>query len=86
MVYRLNFTFDGTTEKVNLSYIAATTFGYTLLPGTYESSGSNLINESLKPNHIKVIATVDFIRLRKNLTLDKTIMFTTIFFSTHFRI
>ena len=53
-----------------------TTIGYTLPRGIYEFSDIKLGLKSLLPDEVKVISTIDDIRLKTNSTISKTIRFT----------
>ena len=59
-----------------MKYIDASTTRYTLEPGIYEISDMNLMLKSLLPEEVKVIITIDDIRLKTNLTSIRTIRFT----------
>ena len=64
-------------------YIDASSVEYTLKPVIYEISDKNLRIKSLLPHEMKVKITFDDIRLRSNLSTNKTITFTNNkFFST----
>ena len=53
-----------------MNYIAASTIGYTLPPGIYETTDFNLVLKSSLPDDVKVRITADDIRLRSNLTTE----------------
>ena len=76
MVYRMELTYDEIVDILDIKYIPGSTIGYTLPPGLYEISDINLMLKSLVPNGVKVKITNDAIRLRSNLTTNKTIRFT----------
>ena len=76
MVYRLQLTFDEIIDILDVKYKAGSTTGYTLPPGIYESSGISLMLESLLLKQLKLNITIDDIRLKSNLSTNKTIRFT----------
>ena len=76
MVSRLELTCDEIVDVLDVTYVSASTIGYTLPPGINEISDNNLMVKSFLPNKVKVKFTVDDIRLRWNLTTNKTIRFT----------
>ena len=43
MVYRLQLTYDEIVENLDVKYKAGSTVGYTLVPGIYEISDTNLM-------------------------------------------
>ena len=76
MVYRMELTSHEITDVLDKKCISATSIGYTLAPGMYENSDLNLILKSLLPDEVKVNITNDDIRLKTNLTTNKTSRFT----------
>ena len=80
MVYKMESTYDEIVDILNVKYISGTTIGYVLPRGKYEISGLNSMINSLLRDEVKVNLTIDDIRLRTNLTTDKVINFTKIFF------
>ena len=83
MVYRLQLTYNEIMDIFDVKYIAGPTSGYTLPPGVYEISDNNFMLKSFLPGKIKVNNTIDDIRLKSNLTTNKTIKFTKKFFFLH---
>ena len=49
---------------------------YTLPPGVYEISEINLMLKSLLPKEVKVNIKIDDIRLKSNLKINQTLIFT----------
>ena len=76
MVFRMELTYSEIEKIIDLKYIATSTIGYTLQPVIYESSDINLMVKNLLPDEVKVIITIDDIRLKSSLTNNKTISFT----------
>ena len=73
MVYRFQLTYAGILDILDLKYIPTTTTGYTLPPGMYEFIDINFMLKSLFPKSVKVDITIDDIRLKSDLTSQKTI-------------
>ena len=71
MVFRLELTYSKNENILDMKNKTAWSAGYTLPPGTYESSDPNLLLKSLLPNDEKVLIAIDDIRLRSNLTFNK---------------
>ena len=75
IVYKFEITYDEIINTLDLKYNRKTTKGYTLPPGMYKIIDINFMLKSLLPNEVQVNKTVDDVRLRSNLTLNKTIRF-----------
>ena len=84
MVYGTERTYDEVVDILHRKYIAGSTFGNTLPPGIYESGDLNLMKKILNPNEVKQKTTVDDIRLRSNLSTNKTKKFTGKSFFIHY--
>ena len=76
MVYRIQLTYDEIVDILNFKYVAGSTKGNTLPPGVYENIDTNFMSKSLFPKEVKVNITIDDVRLKSNLTTNKTIRFT----------
>ena len=76
MVYRLQLTYDETVDILDFKYLPTSTKGYTLVPGIYEVTDINFMLKSLLLKKVKVIITLDEVRLKSNLSTNKTIRFT----------
>ena len=76
MVFRMELTYHEVAEILDTKYIDAKSTGYTFPPGSYEVFDINLMLKSSLPDEVKVNITIDDIRLRSNLTTNKTISFT----------
>ena len=75
MVYGMELTYDEIVDISDVNYIAGSTNGFTLPSGLHEITDMILILKFLLPNRVKVKDTRDDIRLRSNLTINKTIRF-----------
>ena len=72
MAYRLRLTYDEVVEILDAKYIPGSTIGYTSPTGINEISDKISMLENLLPNEVNVNITNDDIRLRSNLTTNKT--------------
>ena len=77
MVYRVELTFDGNMDVLDIKYTSAKSIVYTLFFGIYETSDINSMINSLLPNEVKVKIIIEDIRLRSNLTKKTTKRFLT---------
>ena len=76
LVFRLQLTHHEIVDILDVKYIPRSTKGFTLVPGIYEVTDINMMLKSLLPKEVKVNNTIDDIRLKSNLTTNKTIRFT----------
>ena len=72
MVYISEMTYDEILDILDVNYVAASTVGYTLQPGIYEISDTNLMLKSSLPDEVKVEITIGDLRLRSNITSNGT--------------
>ena len=75
-VYRMELTYDGIVDFLDVKYISGSAIGYTLPPGKYDDNKFILMLKSLLPNKVKVNFTIDDIRLRSKLNTNEVIRFT----------
>ena len=75
IVCRYQLTYNEIINILDLKYTPTTTKGYTLPPGIYEIIDNNFMLKSLFPKQVKVDITIDDVRLKSNLTINKTIEF-----------
>ena len=76
LVYRSQLPYDKIVENFDEKYFTGSTTGYTLQPRRCENSDINLLLKSLLPKEVKVIITIDDIRLKSNLSTNKRKMYT----------
>ena len=76
MVYRVELTYDQIMDVLDMKYTGAKSIGYTLPLGIHENSHNNSMINYLLPDEVKVNFTNEDIRLRSNLTTNRTIRFT----------
>ena len=76
MPFRFELTYSEIEHTLDIKHIARATIGYRLPRGLYQTSDLNLILKSDFPNEMTIKITIDDIRLRSNLTTNKTKKFT----------
>ena len=76
LVYRFKLTFDEIMDILDLKYIPTKRTGYSLDPGIYEVVDLNNTLNHILPNNVKVNITIDDIRLKSNLKINQTLIFT----------
>ena len=76
LVFRLQLTYHEIVDILDVKYIPRSNEGYTLVPGIYEVTDINMMLKYLHPKEVKVNITIDDVRLKSNLTTNKTIRFT----------
>ena len=76
LVFSFQLTIDEIIDILELENITRSTKGYTLSPGAYEVTDNILMLKSLLPKEVKVSITNDDVKLKSNLTNNKTIRFT----------
>ena len=80
LVYRMQLTYDEIIDVLDLKYIPTKRIGYSLNPGIYEVADLNNTLKHILPDNVKVNITIDDIRLKSNLKINQTLIFTEIFF------
>ena len=76
LVYRMQLTYDETVDILDLKYISTKRIGYSLNPGFYEVDVLNNTLKHILPDNVKVIVTIDDIRLKSNIKINQTLIFT----------
>ena len=75
MVFRLQLTYNEILDILDFKYIPTKRIGYSLNPGIYEVVDlKNTLNYNL-PDNVKVTITIDDIRLKSNLKINQTLIF-----------
>ena len=76
LVYRMRLSYDEIMDILDLNYIPTKRTGYSLNPGIYEVVDlNNTLKQSL-PDNAKANITIDDIRLKSNLKINQTLIFT----------
>ena len=76
LVYRMRLSYDEIMNILDLKYIPTKRTGYSLNPGIYEVVDLNKTLKHVLPNNVKVNITIDDIRLKSNLKINQTLIFT----------
>ena len=76
LVYRMRLSYDEILDILDLKYIATKRTGYSLNPGIYEVIDLNNTLKHILPDNVKVNITIDDIRLKSNLKINQTLIFT----------
>ena len=76
LVYRMRLSYDEIMDILDLKYIPTKRTGYSLNPGIYEMNDLNKTLKYILPDNVKVNITIDDIRLKSNLKINQTLIFT----------
>ena len=76
LVYRMRLSYDEIMDILDLKYNPTKRTGYSLNPGIYEVIDLNNTLKHILPNNVKVNITIDGIRLKSNLKINQTLIFT----------
>ena len=76
LVYRMRLSFDEIMNILDLKYTPTKRTGYSLDRGIYEVIDLNNTLKYILPNNVKVNITIDDIRLKSNLKINQTVIFT----------
>ena len=72
----MQLTYDEIIDVLDLKYISTERRGYSLNPGIYEIIDLNNTLKHVLPNNVKVSIKIDDIRLKSNLKINQTLIFT----------
>ena len=72
----MRLSYDQIMDIIDLKYIPTKRTGYSLNPGTYEIDDLNNTLKYILPNNVKVTVSIDDIRLKSNLKINQTLIFT----------
>ena len=76
LVYRMRLSYNEIMNILDLNYIPTKRTGYSLNPGIYEVIDLNNTLKYILPDVVKVNITIDDIRLKSNLKINQTLIFT----------
>ena len=76
LVHRMRLSYDEIMDILDLKYIPTKRTGYSLDPGIYEVDDLNNTLKSILPDNVKVTVSIDDIRLKSNLKINQTLIFT----------
>ena len=72
----MQLTYDEIMDILDLKNIPTKRTGYSLNPGIYEVVGLNNTLKYILPDNVKVIVSMDDVRLKSNLKTKQTLLFT----------
>ena len=72
----MQLTYDEIINLLDLQYISTKRIGYSLNPGIYEVIDFNNTLKHILPDNVKVSVTIDGVRLKPNLKINQTLIFT----------
>ena len=72
----MRLSYDEIMDIIDLKYISTKRTGYSLNPGTYEIDDLNDTLKYILPDNVKVTVSIDDIRLKSNLKINQTLIFT----------
>ena len=72
----MQLTYDEVIDVIDLKYISTKRIGFSLDPGIYGIVDLNNTLNYILPDNIKVNITIDDIRLKSNLEINQTLIFT----------
>ena len=72
----MQITYDEIIDVLDLKYISTKRIGYSLNPGIYEIFDLNNTLKHILPDNVKVNIAIDDIRLKSNLKINQTLLFT----------
>ena len=76
LIYRMQLTYDEILDVLDLKYIPTKRTGYSQNPGIYEIVDLDNTLKHILPDNVKVNITIDDIRLKSNLKINQTLIFT----------
>ena len=76
LVYRMQLTHIEIIDILDLEYIPTKRIGFSLNPVIYEVIDLNNTLKYILPDNVKVTITIDDIRLKSNLKINQTLIFT----------
>ena len=76
LVYRMRLSYYEIMDILDLKFIPTKRTGYSLNPGIYEVVDLNNTLKHILPNNVKINITIDDIRLKSNLKINQTLIFT----------
>ena len=76
LVYRFKLTYNEILDILDLKNIPTKRMGYSLNVGVYEVVDLNNTLKHILPDNVKINITIDDIRLKSNLKINQTLIFT----------
>ena len=72
----MQLTYDEFIDILDIKYNPTKRIGYSLNPGIYEVVDLNNTLKNILPDNVKVSVTIDDVRLKSNLKINQTLIFT----------
>ena len=72
----MRLSYDEIMDILDLKYIPTKRTGYSLIPGIYEVVDLNNTLKHILPDNVKINIAIDDIRLKSNLKINQTLIFT----------
>ena len=72
----MQITYDEIMDVLDPKYIPTKWTGYSLNPGILEAVDLNNTLKYILPDNVKVSVTIDDVRLKSNLKINQTLIFT----------
>ena len=76
LVYRMQLTYDEIIDVLDIKHISTKRIGFSLNPGIYEIVDLNNTLKHILPDNVEINVTIDDIRLKSNLKINQTSLFT----------
>ena len=76
LVYRMQLAYDENMDILDIKCFLSKRTGFTLSKGVYRISDNNKALKNFLPDIVKVSITNDDVRLRSNLSINQTLIFT----------
>ena len=76
LIYRMQLTYNEIIDILDLEYISTERMGYSVNPGIYEVVDLNNALKCILPDNVKINIAIDDIRLKSNLKINQTLLFT----------
>ena len=76
LVYRMRLSYDEIINILHLNYNPTKSIGYSLNPGIYEVIDLNNTLKQILPDNVKVTITIADSKLKSNLKVNHTLIFT----------
>ena len=76
LVYRMRLSYDEIIDILDLKYFPTKRMRFSLNPGVYEVDDLIITLKHFLPDNVKLTITIDDIRLKSNLKINQTLIFT----------